>query len=104
MVPLSRLAIVPPQVRAVYVSITDKSNEYGAWFKNTLPSLSSIELPTPVIHSKKLPKFSLVTSTPFGLPVLPEVNIIYATSLGSISFISLESVSCASPASYSLSA
>ena len=55
-----------------YKSATDKSNEKFAWF-NTISFFAFVKS---LSHFIQLSKFEYVISTPFGLPVVPDVKII----------------------------
>src|SRR5581483_11809134 len=70
---LFKLYSVPPLASDKYKSITERSNENGAWFKKISPARKSC---SPIIQSTKLVRHSSVITTPFGSPVLPDVKII----------------------------
>jgi len=63
---------LPPEARVANTSYIDRSKLNGAWFMNTgaspRPKLPSIQSPSS-------PTLSRPICTPFGSPVLPEVNM-----------------------------
>ncbi|MCY1520696.1 hypothetical protein D9M68_554800 [compost metagenome] len=63
---------VPPEARVANTSYMERSKLNGAWFMNTGASPSP-KLPS--IQSPSRPTLSRPICTPFGSPVLPDVNM-----------------------------
>ena len=73
-----RATMRPPVVSAPTSSVTERSKESSAWLRKTCGSAASAK--SDWSHGMKLATSAAVTSTPLGVPVEPEVKMMYCVS------------------------